>query len=186
MPHCMKVYTLLHVHMVVVCIAWYAIIYAIICWLICPCSLPLSTLLLLSSCCTLSHGSFFSWAVMKHYWKKLSSVARFGYRWRYVDGGLRPRFDWNPFMCCWLDVNQSWLKPLPLLLVGRQSNWAPPHSITFSFLEFHHHAWYFYKCDLRPKIHLYWIVCLANCLGVKYKLMVNCVHEWLMCVCARL
>ena len=156
------------------------IIEAIICWLICPCSLPVSSfvlallLLLLSSYCTLSLGLlFWGWVMMKHCWKKLSSIVGFGYSWDIlttVDGDSG--FIGNPSCVIWLDVNHSWLKPLSpvgwtsiklsatslnnLLLLGNSS----------SYLIF----WFFFQCDLSPKNSL---------LVFMFVLMVNCVHEWL-------
>ena len=49
----------------------------------------------------------------------------------------------TPSRVGWLDVNQSWLKPLHTLLVGNHSNWEPCRSISFSFLEIHLHEWYY-------------------------------------------
>jgi len=130
-----------------------------------------------------------SWPILLWGWAVMSTIEKSYLVLRGLDTiGDMLTVDWDPGLigtpsCVvgWMSINLDW-NPF-LLLVGCQSNWAPSRSITFS-LEIHHHVWYsdsFFSVIWALRIHCYWIFCLPNCLGVKYKLMVNCVHN--VCLC---
>jgi len=136
MPHCMKVYTLLHVHMDVVCIAWHVInecCFACISdnlghYLLAHMSLLFA---FLSSCCCSPFAVvifllhiiswpilFWGWAVMKHCWKSylvLWDLDIVGDKLTMVDGGsvwlepLHVLFSWMSIILDWNPFLSYWL-----------------------------------------------------------------------------